>query len=522
MAIAAHQVEVESRPYPPGLWVLIFTETWERFSHYGMRAILILYLTTRAQSGGLGLDKPRAAAIFGGYLLAIYLFGIIGGQISDGFLGPGRTILLGGSLIVLGQLLLQVSRLEALFASLVLIAVGTCLLKPTVASSVGRLFVPGDPRRDGAFTMECIGINLGAMLAPLICGYMAEQPGFLRLLARSGLHSRSGWAWAFGLSGVGMALGLLGFQRLRHQVKDASLTEGAPEPGPRSVWFVAILVAVLLGLAWMVIASPSWPVQLLGGVLASAGVTGMVRFLTGRGLIQTRQKEQRAVATGARIPMPREDRKRIGVVVMMCGFSATFYFVFQQAGSSLSLFAKEYTNRWVGGFEVPASWFQTLNAMLIVALGPLFVWLWRFRAGRFPSSPVKFAMGILLAALGFLLLVPAAHGARPTPASPIHPVAMGWLCGVYLLHTLGELCISPVGMSYVSKLAPHQISSQLMGLWFFAIGIGSYLAGRAAGFMDILPPYQIFAFCAVIALAMGLLLGIGVQRTIFRLLGGFS
>ena len=189
---------------PRGLWVLIFTETWERFSHYGMRAILILYLTAPVALGGLGLDKPRAAAIFAGYVLSIYLFSLSGGQIADRFLGAKRTILLGGLFIATGQLMLQVKSLHGLVASLVLIAVGTCLLKPNISASVGRLFAKDDPRRDGAFTYEYMGINIGATVAPVACAFMAESPNFHAFLNRVGLNSSAGWSWAFGISGAGM------------------------------------------------------------------------------------------------------------------------------------------------------------------------------------------------------------------------------------------------------------------------------------------------------------------------------
>ncbi|HOD33503.1 MAG TPA: hypothetical protein PKO12_08490, partial [Holophaga sp.] len=203
-------------------------------------------------------------------------------------------------------------------------------------------------------------------------------------------------------------------------------------------------------------------------------------------------------------------------------FSISFWFVFQQAGSTLSLFAKEYTDRVIGGFEIPASWFQTINAILIVSLGPLFVWIWAKRAGKFPSSPVKFALGLLFAALGFFLLVPAAKMARPMPSDPITQVSMGWLLGVYLLHTFGELCLSPVGLSYVSKLAPKHLTSQLMGAWFFSLGIGAYLAGKAAGLMDSVPLYQVFLYAALIALGMSFLLWFVVSRIIYKLMGGHS
>jgi POT family proton-dependent oligopeptide transporter len=508
---------------PKGLWVLIFTEAWERFSHYGMRAILILYLTTSVSMGGMGLDKMRASAIFGGYMLSIYLFGLSGGQIADRFLGAKRTILLGGLFIAAGQILLQVHSLNGLVASLVLIAIGTCLLKPNISASVGKLYAKNDSRRDGAYTYEYMGINIGAMVAPIVCGLMAENPSFVDFLNRIGLNTTSGWAWAFGISGVGMLIGLVNFVLRRKLVVDVSIPEGQTEPAPKSFGFVAILIAVLLAMAWMVIASPNWKIQLLLGAIASAGAMALVQVLINKGMIETRVPVAvSANATEEHQQFTKDDWNRVFVVLMMLAFSATFWFVFQQAGSTLTLFGKEYTNRFIGSFEVPASWAPSVNAILIVALGPLFAWIWTKRGGKFPSSPIKFAMGLLLVALGFFLIVPAAKFARPLLTSPISKVGMGWLGGVLLLHTLGELCISPVGMSYVSKLAPKQLGSQLMGAWFFAMGIGSYMAGKAAGLMDSYPVWQIFAICAIIALGMSLLLWIIISRVIHKLMGGYS
>jgi POT family proton-dependent oligopeptide transporter len=509
--------------HPAGLWVLIFTETWERFSHYGMRALLILYLTTPLAMGGLGLDKPRAAALFGGYMLSIYLFSLNGGQIADRFLGAKRTIVLGGLLIAAGQLLLQVKTLNGLVASLVLIAIGTCMLKPNISASVGRLYGKDDPRRDGAFTIEYMGINTGATIAPIICGFMAENAKFIGFLHRVGLDSANGWSWAFGVSGAGMLLGLLNFVLRRKLIVDASLPEGVTEPKPKGIGFVVLMLAVLLGMAWVVVGAHQWYIQLLLGAIGAGAIMTISQMLVNRGIVATRSTAALSAGGAPEVHhLTKQDRDRLLVVGMMLLFSISFWGVFQQAGSTLSLFAKEYTNRVLFGFEIPASWFQTVNAILIVGLGPLFVWLWAKRAGKFPSSPQKFALALFFAAAGFLLLVPAAKLARPTPADPITQVSMGWLMGVYVLHTFGELCLSPVGLSYVSKLAPKHLTSQLMGAWFFALGIGAYLAGKAAGFMDSVPLYQVFLLAACVALGMALLLYFVVSRIIFKLMGGHS
>jgi POT family proton-dependent oligopeptide transporter len=523
MNAAANAVPARSGQ-PRGLWVLIFTETWERFSHYGMRALLILYLVTPLAMGGMGLDKARAGAIYGGYMLSIYLFSLNGGQIGDRFLGAKRTILTGGLFIAAGQLLLQVRTLHGLMFSLTLIAVGTCMLKPNISASVGRLYSRDDPRRDGAFTIEYMGINTGAIVAPLICGFMAENMGFLNFLHRIHLDSATGWSWAFGVSGFGMLLGLANFVLRRRLITDASLEPGHSEAEPKGIGFVALLVTLLLAIGWMVVSAKTWYIQLFLGAGAAGGIMAAVQILINRGLVPVRAAAGiKGAAEVAEVhePLSREDRNRIFVVFMMLCFSITFWFVFQQAGSSLSLFAKEYTNRNLFGFQVPATWFQSINPFGIVFLGPLFVWIWTKRGGLWPSSPIKFALGLLFAGLGFTLLVPASLMAQAVPGQ-ITKVSMGWLMGVYGLHTIGELCLSPVGLSYVSRLAPRQLTSQLMGAWFFSIGIGAYLAGKAAGLMDSVPLWKIYGFGALVAIAMSLLLWLVVSRIIHKLMGGHS
>ena len=511
-----------------GLWVLVFTETWERFSHYGMRAILMLYMTAATSVGGMGLGTARAAAIFGGYMLAIYLFGLSGGQIADRFLGSKRTIILGGLLIAAGQFLLQVRDENAVVASLVLIAIGTCLLKPNISASVGRLYSKEDARRDGAFSLEYSGINLGATIAPIFCAFMAEDPEFIAVLGKIGLATDTGWAWAFGVTGVGMLVGLLNFVLRKRLVVDVSVPaekqdEADPFPDSRQALFVALQVVVLLALAWMVISAQSVLVQLLGGMVGSIGLMALVQLIINKGGVRVRGGLMTATgATERHPPLTKEDWTRLGVVGMMLVFSLVFWAVFQQAGSSLTLFARDVTDRNLFGWTVPVGWLQSVNAVLIVILGPVFAWIWAKRAGKWPSSPEKFALALLLAALGFFLLVPASMIAQPDGMQVTAKVGLGWLSGVYLLHTLGELCLSPVGLSYVSKLAPRQVSSQLMGAWFFAIGIGSYVAGRAAGLMESVSLVNLFGLFALVAAVAGLVLWLAVSPIIRRLMGGYS
>lgn len=429
--------------HPAGLWVLIFTETWERFSHYGMRALLIIYLTTPLAMGGLGLDKPRAAALFGGYLLSIYLFSLNGGQIADRFLGTKRTIVLGGLLIAAGQLLLQVKTLQGVVASLVLIAIGTCLLKPNISASVGRLYGKDDPRRDGAFTYEYMGINIGATIAPLICGFMAENPAFLNLLARCGIHSATGWSWAFGFAGFGMVVGLAQFiLRLRRIEEAQSLTA-------------------------TVASDPS-------------------------------------VTKAVHPPLTSQDWARMGVIGILFVFSAIFWALFMQAGSSFNIFAKDFTRESLGGLRIPASWYQSINAGFILVFAPVFAWLWA-RLGNRISSVTKFSSGLLLLGLGMLIMVPAARIAQGVPGQILR-VSPFWLIGLYFLHTLAELSFSPVGMSLTFRLAPPRFAGLMMGVWFASIGAGFYVSGAVTGLMDRLPLARLFGVSGWIAIGAAVLL----------------
>jgi POT family proton-dependent oligopeptide transporter len=410
----------------------------------------------------------------------------------------------------------------------VLIAIGTCLLKPNISASVGRLYAKDDPRRDGAFSLEYSGINLGATVAPIVCAFMAEDPEFLALLTRIGLATEDGWAWAFGVTGVGMLVGLLSFVLRKRLVVDVSIPaekqdEADPAPSLLQAAFVGLQLVILLALAWMVISADSVLVQLLGGMVGSIGLMAVVQVVISKGGLPIRGGLKSAVGVAEeQPPLAREDWTRLGVVGMMLVFSLAFWALFQQAGSSLTLFARDVTDRQLFGWTVPVGWLQSINAVLIVILGPVFAWLWAKRAGKWPSSPEKFALALIFAALGFLLLVPASMIAQPDGLQISTKVGLGWLTAVYLLHTLGELCLSPVGLSYVSKLAPRQVSSQLMGAWFFAIGIGSYVAGRAAGLMESMTLASLFGLFAIVALVASLVLWVVVSPIIRKLMGGYS
>jgi proton-dependent oligopeptide transporter, POT family len=667
MTPAEAAVLEKPKGHPKGLWVLVFTETWERMSFYGTRPLLMLYMKASAAMGGLGLDLGRATAIFAGYYLSLYVFALSGGQIADRFLGAKRTILLGGLFIALGQLLLQIHSTSALLFSLTFIAVGTCLMKPNLSASVGKLYGKDDPRRDGAFTIEYAGINVGSVMAVLICGYMANNPSFIVLLRRMGLDSPNGWAWAFGMTGFGMLLSLVNFVLRRRLVEDQTL-QGQPEPRPVGLGFVAFQVALVVGLAYLVISSQNPVVQLLAGIGGAIFLMFGVQAVISRGLVSTRAVGGAPAGSAAHAEhhkLSGQDWTRIGVVGLMIAFSLIFWMLFQQAGSTFNLFARDYSKRVFGnaeaqaialeqaklrvtdlpaadravkafdkslkdlgtrdqalvdtalrlrtlskqiqtlrdmkpahdtvtnaarraaevarlegelpalqngadaartadpavaadldailaqvklaedrynavaneekrleavksaslqtkgGFEIPPVYVLVTNPTLVVLLGAFFAALWRRRSGKWPSSPVKFALGLLCVAVALAVMTQAARLAQPAMGAVVQ-VSLGWLFGTYLFSTLGELCLSPVGLAYVSKLAPKQLGSQMMGIWFFGSGLGSYAAGKIASNMAGTPLYLIFGWCSLLALFACLLLWLFVSRYIEKLMGGYS
>jgi POT family proton-dependent oligopeptide transporter len=445
--------------HPRGLATLFFTEFFERFSYYGMRALLVLFLTAAAAKGGLGVDEKSAGAIYGLYAGSVYLFSLPGGWIADRLIGARQSIWYGGILISLGNFVLGVPGGPGLFyLGLLVIALGTGLLKPNVSAVVGDLYVgaPG-ARRDSAFAIFYLGINLGATLAPLGPGTIGETVGY---------------RWGFVAAGAAMLIGLAQFRLTEHYLGGAGFapTGIAPEQRRRSLRWLGIGVATLvagvaafaLGLVRVtVVQLADW---VLWFMMALAIVFFAVVFLFGR--------------------LDGTDRRRVAVIFVFCLCAALFFGGFEQAGTTLNLFARDLTDRsLLGGFfaahEHPASWYQSVNPMWIILLSPFFAWFW-LELGRRqldPSAPVKFGIGLALLGLGFGSLIFAAnlilaHGGKVGPQ---------WLLWTYFLHTSGELCLSPIGLSNVTKLAPRGFASQMMGTWFLGTAIGNNLAGRVGG-----------------------------------------
>jgi POT family proton-dependent oligopeptide transporter len=438
------------RGHPRGLYTLFFTEMWERFSYYGMRALLVLFMVDTVQKGGMGMDDKTATAVYGLYTAAVYLMSLPGGWLADRLWGAQRAVWYGGSIIALGHFTLALPVTQTFYLGLIFVVIGSGILKPNMSTLVGELYPEGGTRRDAGFTIFYMGVNLGAFIGPMVCGWLAVKLG---------------WHWGFGAAGVGMVLGLIQFKLSRRLLAGAGVERGNPNPLhgiERLGLFGSVTAAVLLvalGMAGVVKFNPAAIAQVMAYViLALAVVYFLVVYLF--------------------CGLNKVEKERVSVILVLFVASALFWAGFEQAGSSFNLFAERNTVREFGGFEIPAAWFQALGPIFIIALAPVFAWLWLWlgRRNLDPSIPVKFACGLLLLAVGFVVMAGAAKVvAAGNKALPT------WLITTYLVHTFGELCLSPVGLSSVTKLAPRKLVGQMMGIWFLATSFGNLLAGLVAG-----------------------------------------
>lgn len=435
--------------HPAGLATVFLTEMWERLSFYGMRALLILFLVDQVAHGGLALSDRTAAAIYGLYVGGTYLACLPGGWIGDRVSGCQRAVLYGGIAIALGHLILGVAPTASTFYfGLFVIVIGTGLLKPNAGAIVAQLYPEGGARRDAGFTIYYIGVNIGATLGPLIAGLLAQ---------------RYGWPAGFMTASVGMALGVLQFLWGRRLLGSAGAepSERAGHAATRSLLLASVLLAALVALVWTRVV-PIAPIA-FEHASTTAVIAMMILYfaylLLGAGLT-------------------RIERRRIYAVMVLFGASVLFWAGYEQTGSSLNLFAERYTDRHVFGWDMPASWLQSLNPIYIVLFGPLLSWLWLELARRRmePSTTLKFVAGLMGMASGFAVMAVAS---RLVVGG--HRVGLGWLSVTFLLHTWGELALSPVGLSAVSKLVPPRFVSQSLGVFFVSLSVGNLLAGRIAG-----------------------------------------
>ena len=488
--------------HPAGLSTLFFTEMWERFSFYGMRAILLLFMTAAVTEGGLGWSAAKAGPIYGLYTALVYLTALPGGWIADRILGQRKSVLVGGIIIALGHVSLTFHSLAFFYLGLVLIVTGTGLLKPNISTMVGGLYTPEDARRDAGFSIFYMGINLGAFISPLVCGFLAQSTQFRGFLQSHGMNPANSWHWGFGAAAVGMTLGLiqyvLGGRRLG-SVGAQPATAGDPAVQARdrrnlllglAVFAVLVLAAVLLRIA-------------MADVTKYVGYSLLVIPILYFAFLFSQQ-------------WTAEERKHLWAILLFFVFASLFWSAFEQAGSTLNLFAERLTRNSLFGFQYPASWLQSVNSAFIWMLAPVFAWLWIAlgRRRKEPSSPAKFAYGLFFVGAGFLVMVGAALASGPQGGR----VSPAWLLTVYLLHTVGELCLSPVGLSTMTKLAPARVVSQMMGIWFLASSVGNFIGGQVAGLFEKFPLPWIFG--AVFGVCMLFtLIAVVLIKPIRRLMG---
>jgi POT family proton-dependent oligopeptide transporter len=466
--------------HPTGLATVFLIEMWERLSFYGMRALLVLFLVHSATEGGLGLDVRSATAIYGLYVGGTYLASLPGGWIGDRVLGSQRAVLLGGIVIACGHLTLGFAPSSAVFfLGLLVIVLGTGLLKPNAAALVAQLYPQGGARLDAGFTIYYVGVNVGATLGPLITGYLAE---------------RHGWSWGFMAAAGGMAIGVLQFVWSRRLLGEAGARPTAR--GPHASQALALGLLLLCALAALVFTgrirfSPTTSLGASTGLIAAIAALYFAYLLFGAGLDGI-------------------ERRRVGVIVLLFLAATLFWGGYEQSGSSFNLFAERDTDRTLHGFIVPAAWFQALNPLFIVVFGPILgaLWVWLGRRNLDPSIPLKFILGLLFMGLGFVVM---AIAARRVVAGEL--AGMGALVLTYLLHTFGELALSPVGLSAVSKLVPRRFIGQSLGVWFASLSLGELVAGRLAGDFDPAQaatlPWQfmrVFWFSAICAVALAALM----------------
>jgi POT family proton-dependent oligopeptide transporter len=501
--------------HPRGLYSLFFTEMWERFSYYGMRALLVLYLTTEYAKGGFGLERASALEIYGIFTGLVYLTPILGGVLADKILGQRRAIYAGGILMALGQFALAAShifmsdegqRQFLFYLGLGLLMVGNGFFKPNISTIVGTLYADNDPRKDSAFTIFYMGINLGAFLAPIICGTLGEQVG---------------WSWGFGSAGVGMLLACVWFYLEETKLDGQGMPPGRTGESRLVKKDFGVVSAYIVGSALLVFGFllfkdllTTWAFSTQFEISGYTVVITLTDFLVfaiatlGIGGLAS------VIIKGTK---GKEQWSRVTAIFIFAIANIFFWSGFEQAGGTFNLFAAEETDRNIFGYEVAASLFQSVNALAIFIFAPVFASFWVTLAtrNRNPSTPAKFGLGLALLSLGFVVMSLASFAAEGEElVSPL------WLVGVYVLHTFGELCLSPIGLSMITKLAPPKIVSVMMGLWFASMALANYMAGIMETLLEkIFPGMNLFDFLTYTA-AAGALLMFALTPLLRRLMKG--
>lgn len=435
--------------HPPGIYTLFFTEMWERMSYYGMRALLVLFMVDQVR-GGMGLKDEQAAAIYGLYTALVYVAALPGGWMGDRLLGAKASVWWGGIVIAIGHLIMGINSTSAFYLGLVVIALGSGLLKSNMSTMVGLLYPEGGARRDAGFTLFYMGINVGALLGQVVCSNLGEHIA---------------WRWGFSVAAAGMVLGLVQFKLSRHHLQ--GIGDWQPHVGQnvsRDWWLFLLAMAAVV-------------------TITALCVSGVIAFNP----IVVAQWTSMAIVTVAILffgwaflfaGLSKIELQRLVVIVILFIAAVIFFAGFEQAGSSFSLFAERYTLRTLGSLTLAAGMFQSLNPLFVIVLSPVIAALWVALAkrGKGPSLATKLSWGLLLLAAGFV--VAAFASSRALATGPVWPT---WLISIYLLHTIGELFLSPVGLSAITKLSPPRLTGQMMGVWFLGSSLGNLLAGLLAG-----------------------------------------
>ena len=461
------EVVQQKKGHPKGLYLLFFTEMWERFSYYGMRAILILYLTKKFIEGGLGMDEKYAMLLYGYFTGFVYFTPLIGGWLADRYLGKRLAVMIGGVTMMLGQFtLFGLNSTTGLYIGLLLLIIGNGFFKPNISTLVGGLYKDGDSRRDAAFTIFYMGINLGAMIAPLVIGVVTDN--MFATTNEDGSISY-GYRYGFLVSGIGMLLGQVIFNLLG--------TKYLGDLGTKPVGAVSDTEV--------------------------AKVQKSINPETGKELDE------------------KDEKQRISVIFILLIFAVFFWAGFEQAGSSLSLYTDKYIDRSIGSFEIPTSWFQSVNPLFIVTLAPLFTLFWASPIGRRLTTPVKMGVGMIILGAGFLFMIGAVaeRSANGDVNDVNNKAALMWLIMTYLLHTIGELCISPVGLSVVTKLSPPKLASVLMAVWMLSSFFANIVGGYIASYVETMGAGEVFTYIAGFVSVCGVLL-ILLNKVILKLMHG--
>ena len=453
--------------HPKGLYLLFFTEMWERFSYYGMRGILMLYMTKLWMENGLEIPKDTASLVYGFFTGFVYFTPIIGGWIADRFIGQRNAITIGGIIMFFGQLVLfSVNTHVGLAIGLVLLVIGNGFFKPNISTLVGRLYREGDDRRDSAFSIFYMGINLGALLAPIIVALLCNEWFAVKGVDAEGktIILAYGYKYGFLAAAIGMALGQIIFNLLSKKY----LLEIGTHPG---------------------------------------------RKLSAEAKVMEGTEVTPAVAAA---PLTAVEKQRITVIVILTFFVIFFWAGFEQAGSSMTLYTDSYIDRTLFGWTIPTELFQSVNPLFIVLLAPVFAWFWNSKYGKRLTTPVKMSLGMILLGIGFLFMLAATghvitegHGDKEI----VHQkAALIWLIMTYFFHTIGELCLSPVGLSVVTKLAPVKLASMLMGVWMLSTFVANIIGGFIAAYVERLSAATIFSSIAGFVIVLGLLMLILSKR----------